>query len=1053
MHAALRDNAEELALQPISGTFRRTGPFVLRWRRRLVDEPLQLQSASYPFVSGPPVGAPPRMTYGGSSSSRAKCAESPSVLSDDLGNWQEAPKSPGEPRLPPLPVVASRRHHLMVRAPRRERKGRAHTLARSRGPSASLPNSVTPSADRGVRGSMAPSGELPSLEPEADVAPPELPKPRQHLPKLEKQRPAVEVGELVHVRQCLGKASGMFWRGEMDAGVNLHDQESVATAEYRLHCQRSVRKQNREKAHERRLREEREEAMSVMRWLLLHSGPGSIGVPEALTEEKLAKLHEDDWAPELPHRIPTPQCPHHESSRAEDSHHGDHPAPHCGRQSMGTTALHKTEVPRQSQMDSLHNEATKIARSRKLKRTMTMKQLRRKAKKKPSSDRPSTDESAHDAVPELVEPGDELGKVALIRSAFEQFDTDGSGNLDQAELKHCLRDLGLHGRSFKEREAIKMIIQRTDSLEVCFDVFSQKVVPEVHSLLTGIRTEQYEAIFDRAQQRAKSLATDAELENKICLARAERLIQKLGIADPEMWLLSQFADIAPSVVQAATMRDGAISVNELVMDRAQFGLIATGVQERHRTRRIQRGKHVANVLQIDPEVAEHWREIVADFWQAFEMEAKLRVAAESNTWDEEIQIAQKLPELEVSASSLHWMLRDVGMLPHSEALQEKLQHIVADDAAHGAMNFHTFLEIIGQLHAERSQAAWGEHLCLDKNGLTAQECVVALRNCDVPMMTTEDEDHVLSVFEEYDADDSGLADAAEFNYLLGVVLNERHRSLRAKEEERIRTLADSVTIVRNYPYELPRYRRAFWDYDLDMTDRLSLDETRKALKKAGVLGRSDEEWTSIVYDLETKLPGGDRPLDFVNFVRLARRLAEEDEVRRLGKELGLEADISAKLQAVFQEMQPEAGFVKSWEARAVLLRAARYVASQQLSEEDSEREEEAPKEAYLAERAGPLPFDDFLHIVVEQRLEAGCIAQADAGLNSLHSDFEETGASHAPPIRSVQSGNLGVGGTKTKLALNHLAAFLQFSNNVQESLTRSSLVMQPEASLTNSAMT
>lgn len=472
----------------------------------------------------------------------------------------------------------------------------------------------------------------------------------------------------------------------------------------------------------------------------------------------------------------------------------------------------------------------------------------------------------------------------VFMHAFTKFDEDNSLTLDQRETLGCLEELGLRARSEAERAAVRDILWNLDKLEVDFQEFSSKVVPEVRHHFCKLRRLRMEQLFHQV---------DARGTGSVSMQSAANEIWRLGAFPSEEVCEEAFYAMARKL--NVPCRYGSSSKIALKVD--EFAMFVPLLQELTERSEAQEYERIASQYSLgtDEPVGKERHKFRRDLVHFHRLFSEYNPRA--GRWGSTIGVLDQQQIITV--------MRESGFMPKNRTRRGQLGNVIEEamrpDKMFGFPEFLTVANVLLEMDRERYRKVFDTH-CSDKKGTVAKSEVVHLL-LDVGInATTPDERMLVDALIE-DCNDEGRAAVfrEEFVNLCQTITTK----LYMMQWERVRQFAASTDWTEQMFTDC---RSAFQIFDEDMSEVLERGELIKAIELIG--GRYSQSTQSIVQMLFAMgcERGKECKVNFLTFLRLLRALQESEEwqVRMSkGSTLTFPKDQFERMFVAFQAFEPE----------------------------------------------------------------------------------------------------------------------------------------------------
>jgi len=719
-----------------------------------------------------------------------------------------------------------------------------------------------------------------------------------------------DVTDTLYARTVCGKSN--LFRTGLDFEVNEHDAEEAAMAYFRKECARSAQHASRDQAAQYREAKCRREMLFELRWALQQHGDLSAPLIEDDRTFTIADgmggalVEEATCVPPPPRSSPDAQAlkglrPSVRRTktmfRLRNYDHADGE----NTDSDNDGASVEEGVPlggnlKQSSLRPKQSLKTRLRRIRQNARAWLMDRKEAARENIQDSRRPSgeLEEGEHEddhevgrKVPKLLQHhrplsliGHRASEVATFFSqseqdqqafyrVFELYDTNGSNSLDQAELKHCLADLGLRGRNKEERDAIREVLWQIDKLEVGFYEFATKIVPEVRKALATLQHEKLQSQFAEA---------DADHSGMLSVEETIKILRLMGTFPNQEQVCDAICDVVPNAVAIGKNLEGSWIMSRDILDIESFEGLMRLLQERTERERKEQARRIATSFGFGPEVIDTWESSIVGMHEAF-----LRYGE------------RKIPAADVTK-----VIRECGLMPRNQTISLSLLKGIKEDADEtGSVDFNTFIGIAQKLREHDRQfllKVFDKHDYNNSQGLTLDEIYHALADAGIRPRTGHEAEELRALIDEFDEDCSGDADREEFIKLCQFVSEKLFRIQREVE----RQAGVKFGFTDKHFEEL---RQAFTTFDKDMSELLEGDEIAQAIE---LLQRNSgrEDLNGAMQDLGFDTHGPGAKVCFLDFLKIMKNLEERESQRAYGKRLGFTESFVSQLRSLYRGLKP-----------------------------------------------------------------------------------------------------------------------------------------------------
>jgi len=467
--------------------------------------------------------------------------------------------------------------------------------------------------------------------------------------------------------------------------------------------------------------------------------------------------------------------------------------------------------------------------------------------------------------------------VIAVRRVFEAYDWDGSGALDQAELKGLLADLGLRARNPAEREQIQFILRSVSSLEVSFEDLVEWIIPKVRFVLAEVNREVLREYFEKA---------DIDCSNSLTINELVKVVRLMGIFPSQAAVEAAVLEVVPDASQGLRTIDGDLLLTRNIVSFEQFLHLAALLQERVEFGRAEKARAIARAHNLTKEERDLWGQDVVDLHESFRRFC--------HGGPELAEVAKLL-----DTAKLGVVVRDSGVLRTSGALQKRLSNLLrrhADGASDGCLTFKQLLEVLSVARRQEqagSRQVFESHCGSSGGGLSLLTSQRALRDCDVVPRSDGEAQEIAFLIEEFDEDGSGEVELGEFERL-ALFVAERLRKLR-REAERLRVFQHDWT-----EEQYKEFRTAFVIADEDFCEALTEEQLGKAVEQLQ-RGWTSKEGVNALAELGADPSKG---VDFLTFLDLMKAMSDGEEHRQIALQAGIDREMADLLCAEWRRLKP-----------------------------------------------------------------------------------------------------------------------------------------------------
>eukprot|EP00450_Noctiluca_scintillans_P019886 CAMPEP_0194536064 /NCGR_PEP_ID=MMETSP0253-20130528/74853_1 /TAXON_ID=2966 /ORGANISM="Noctiluca scintillans" /LENGTH=834 /DNA_ID=CAMNT_0039381939 /DNA_START=151 /DNA_END=2655 /DNA_ORIENTATION=- len=494
---------------------------------------------------------------------------------------------------------------------------------------------------------------------------PVAPRPRGRLQPLPaklsapKDRPLSQasVTEAIYLRDVLGKSAGV-WRSELDSEVLGHDADVAAWASHRIRSLRAAQRRGRQQAAMWRERTERSRGLCELRWKLqreahrlaqpapVEATPCSIvvaGAEEAHAHHSLSPSVNKSKLRVC--KTVTPENSEADGDRqsTSDGSNESEEDRNCAGSNLKASTL-KPKQPLRLRVKRLQQNARDRRRLQKDEKTFT----------------PRSSEGSRRLRTSMVRPT--LKDRNAYQQKFEKYDADHSGHLDSTELRLCLCDLGLRGRSESERHAIKEILDSFEGETVDLELFVSDVVPAVRLALAELQEIRLRETF---------IEGDSDGSGMLSIDEAVRVLRLMGIFPSEAIVMEVICDVVPDAIEVSKTISGEWLIDRDILDLEKFVALIALLRERTEREYLESFQALA-LTYLPGEEHDMWRHNLVELDEEFR-----------RTGCDHVNYAQAMV-----------ILRNAGQLPRDTGV---LPTIFAEHATDGAVSFGALLQVISTL--------------------------------------------------------------------------------------------------------------------------------------------------------------------------------------------------------------------------------------------------------------------------------------------------------------------------------------------------------------------
>lgn len=446
-------------------------------------------------------------------------------------------------------------------------------------------------------------------------------------------------------------------------------------------------------------------------------------------------------------------------------------------------------------------------------------------------------------------------ELETFRRVFDKYDRDNMDCLDQSELRSCLGDLGLRAKNEAEREAIREVIRSVASLDITFDELVLRIVPEVRQRLAQLTDNGLKKLFEEA---------DEDRSGTLSIGELVAILRRMGTFPGQKQVEDAVLEVMPGAASQLYLIDGQICTTKNILEMEHFRKLVHVLQERCEAERQRQGVLIAQAAGLTEEQQDIWKVDLVDLHEAF------------------VRLCDRGSETLLS-SQLQLLVREVGMLSGRKGLKETLKVLAraeVEDDMDPWLEFKQVVRILTKLRlqeTDRLREIFSSRDRLKTGGLSLKEVQLALQDCEIRARDQEEALEIAGFIEEFDEDDCGEMDLAEFMHLVYFVVDRLKKQRREKEQLLV------------YKFGWPEFfyqdcRSVFLAYDEDMSGRLDAAEVAKAVM------HMRQHWPPhATMDLIIEL-GLPHELDLMHFLHLLRAMEEREENRKLALATGLDKE-------------------------------------------------------------------------------------------------------------------------------------------------------------------
>lgn len=436
-------------------------------------------------------------------------------------------------------------------------------------------------------------------------------------------------------------------------------------------------------------------------------------------------------------------------------------------------------------------------------------------------------------------------EAEAIRGAFQLFDMDNSGYLDQREVVLCLQEFGMRGTtSVEKREIMRICREATSALvaepdpdgdrdpnDIAVDLleFALTVVPQVRRRLVELRGDNMLKEFFKF---------DTDGSGKLSKREIKELARGMGI-DPQM------------IERETEWMKGD---DEVDFDTFQE-MICKGYEQLNRAIR-ERERHVQLTMGLDESVFLDFRGDLVSLFDTFK-----KFDADGSCT--------------LSKTEIMPMLKEFGLMPQNQTEKEDVQKILtacdADDSSE--FTFPEFLECVREIRKYKQSKERARHIQLferydrdDSGYLNSAELSKLIEDLGLCPKNRQEQDQLAYLMSQVDEDGSGFIDFEEFQSLCQRI-DEKLKIFRFEEElEYAMSLGFSETQLRDL-------RWVFDTLDVDSSQKLDEHEVKSGL----VMMRKHVSPDAFQAAFKSLDKDGSGEFDFLEFLMFMKMMHEGEE--------------------------------------------------------------------------------------------------------------------------------------------------------------------------------
>lgn len=440
-------------------------------------------------------------------------------------------------------------------------------------------------------------------------------------------------------------------------------------------------------------------------------------------------------------------------------------------------------------------------------------------------------------------------EIEELSKLFQKYDKDGSGMLNNFEVKKVLADFGLEPKTREERTEINELLIESDKDETGEFNFMEFVL-----ILVKIRAKLKE--LQLAELQKKFMEADQDGSGDLDMSEVMRILKQIGF---EPRTEEEQTYVSKVVEENDADGSGEVSFDEFqkLVSQVRSGLALTRRKAEVRIK------------------AEHG--IDDELFQAFRPELQ--------TLLENFKRYDRDGSGQLDHDESFMVLSDAGLLPRTRTERIEIQEMMQtlDIEGNGQFSFGEFLDMtyrIRRMMVEREEAQlYGlfQQYDADQSGeLGSLEIFKILEDFKMLPKTRAEQDEIKAVLEEVDQDGSGNLEFKEFQILMQKV----RQNLQKLEKDNDRAIARELGFSDEQTKD---FRKAFEKLDPDGTNSLSITEIRQVLRLLHT-NLSGDELRAIFDSLDEDGSGSLDFGEFLNFMKLAEEGKEKmrQSVSRMG---------------------------------------------------------------------------------------------------------------------------------------------------------------------------
>lgn len=430
-------------------------------------------------------------------------------------------------------------------------------------------------------------------------------------------------------------------------------------------------------------------------------------------------------------------------------------------------------------------------------------------------------------------------RIAL-RSAFTNFDRNGSCTLDPHELEDCLSEMGLRGRDQGQQREVRMICQEVLILgEIDFFTFCFELVPRVRQSLTVMNRAHLHETFETYDTDGNGTLSESE-----CRAIVKKSIGTNIDAEGAAQLEQAFHD-----AMAICRRP---EEEEIQFDRFEQ-LFSRISQSAHRIRKDREDRIAAEEGLSESEIKYHKNELLL-LYDSFH-----RADVDGSRT--------------LSTHEVRGMVLEHGLMPKDAAAHNRMVSAAENISGGEDLTFKDALMLFRQVRADQersAEAALSELFKLydrdDSGELNMVEISQVIADYGLTPRCREDQQAIKRLLDEVDADNSGTFELVEFLQLIQRI-EEKMQALQFQREALVAKELDYS------PSQILELRDCFHVLDVDGSGALGIDELREVLNALRITMTSDE-LKDLLESLASRQSSQDNEpvLNFEGFMRFANKL-------------------------------------------------------------------------------------------------------------------------------------------------------------------------------------